>query len=208
MWLGQPHQGLMVRHPNPPPPLVSAFASRVPGLGTAPAPVPAPFGLAPMARTGSTDFAFGPVRKLDSTASGCVYFSRSFAASGFAYTALGTVSTGVGCLLGLPPVLQSRGTYQVPSLADLDLAGYALSTPGPLQLQGLVSATNQSLMPRVAVPAPQVVGMRDVGEAGMSGSTQSSRHQAAWWVGDPSTVAGGSCIGGLCKPCCGADSGL
>ena len=62
MWMGQQHSGIAVGLNKPPPPLFSAFASRVPGLGTVPAPVPAPFGLGPRARIGSSDFAFGHVR--------------------------------------------------------------------------------------------------------------------------------------------------
>ena len=185
-WSRQLRQGLLVRHPSPQPHLVSAFASRDPGLGTVPAPVPAPFGLAPRARIGGTDLAFGPVRHFTERPQSACGASAPLPRPDL----LVTRSEPYRPVLEYPrppPVFQSRGTYQVPSMANLDLAGHGLSMPGLSPLRGLSSGMSQGLVPQMESPAPQVAGVRSAlpghaphRQVEMSGSTQSSRHQAAW----------------------------
>ena len=97
-------------------------------------------------------------------------------------------------------------------MAALDLAGHVPSLQGPLQQP--LSTMEQNVRPRLGVPAPQTVDVhftlpRPARHQGpeLSGSTQSSLRQAAWLEILPRWQEV-SCVGGLCKSCCGPASGL
>ena len=182
-------------------------------MGTVPAPVPAPFGLAPRARIDGTDLAFGPVRHFTARPQSACGASAPLPRPDL----LTTRSEPYRPVLESPrppPVFQSRGTYQVPSMADLDLAGHVVSTPGLLQLRGVSSGMNQCLMPQNGGSCTS--GGRCTLRPSGACTTSAGRDVRQYAVepassrvgGNPSAVAGGSCVGGLCKPCCGANSGF
>ena len=184
MWPGQQHSEIAVGLNKPPAPLFSAFASRVPGLGPVPAPVPAPFGLGPRARIGSSDFAFGHVRNWSARPPCVLDVPAPLPRPDFLTPRSSTSQTFLESPQP-PPVFCSRGTYQVPSMAALDLAGHVPSMQGPLQQP--LSTMEQGVRPQLGVPVPQAVDVRitlprHARHQGPepSGSTQSSRHQAAW----------------------------